>query len=124
MNLIDSSVWLEYFTDGPNAKYYKEVLSKADEIVVPTICIYEVFKVVLREGNENDALQAIALMQQGQLVDLTSDIALQASKISIEKKLPMADSIILSTAQYTNAVIWTQDRDFQNIPNVKYFPKK
>ena len=94
MNIIDSSGWLEYFSDGPNAPFFSRPLQKTADIVVPTITIYEVFKVVLRQRNESDALQSVALMQQGSVVDLTSSISILAAKISIEQRLPMADSII------------------------------
>ena len=71
--------------------------------------IYEVVKFVLRESCENDALQSVAAMQKGTVVDLTPKIAILASKLSLEHRLPMADSIILATAQEYNAKIWTQD---------------
>ncbi|OGR12475.1 MAG: twitching motility protein PilT, partial [Desulfobacula sp. GWF2_41_7] len=87
------------------------------------ITIYEVFKVVLRESSENEALQVVAAMQKGTVIDLTSDIAMKASKLSLQYKLPMADSIILSTAQSYECLIWTQDSDFENLPGVKFFPK-
>ncbi len=121
MNIIDSSAWLEYLSDGPKADNYEKPLSELDTLIVPTITIYEVFKVVMREKDENTALQAIALMQQGQVVDLNSEIALNAAKLSIEHKIPMADSIILSTGILYDSVIWTQDIDFKGLPNVKYF---
>ncbi len=124
MNIVDSSGWLAYFADEPNAKYFFKPLNDTDSLVVPTVTIYEVFKVVLRESNENEALQAIVAMQKGKVVDLTVSMAIVASKISLEYKIPMADSIILATAKTFNAVIWTQDGDFKDLDNVKYFPKK
>jgi predicted nucleic acid-binding protein len=123
MNIIDSSGWLEYFSDGPNAHSFLEPLNDIDSLIVPVITIYEVFKVVLRESNENDALQAVAAMQKGRVVDLNAHIAMKASKLSLQYSLPMADSIILATAQVYECVIWTQDADFENIENVKYYPK-
>ncbi|MCD6266663.1 MAG: type II toxin-antitoxin system VapC family toxin [Deltaproteobacteria bacterium] len=89
-----------------------------------TVTIYEVFKVVLRESNENEALQAAAAMRKGRVVDLTASMAISASRISLEHKIPMADSIILATAKEFKAVIWTQDSDFKNMADVKYFSKK
>ena len=88
---------------------------------MPTICIYEVFKTVLRQRGEDAALQAVALMKQGATVDLTDDLALQAAKISLEHKIPMADSIILATARAHKAVLWTQNQDFKNMENVNDF---
>ena len=124
MNIVDSSGWLVYFADEPNAKHFLPPLNDADSLVVPTVTIYEVFKVVLRESSENEALQAAAAMQKGMVVDLTDSIAIAASKISLEHKIPMADSIILATAKQFEATIWTQDSDFKNIDDVKYFPTK
>lgn len=124
MNIIDSSGWLAYFADEPNAKHFLAPLNDPASLVVPAVTIYEVFKVILRESNENNALQAVMAMQKGTVVDLTASLAITASKLSIEHSLPMADSIILATAQEVNAVIWTQDSDFKDISNVKYFPKK
>ena len=122
MNIIDSSGWLEYFSDGPNAKHYLRPLSDASSLLVPVITIYEVFKVVLRESSENEALQAAAAMQKGKIVVLTVKIAMEASKLSLRHDLPMADSIILATARAYGGVIWTQDSDFQHFDDVHYFP--
>ena len=124
MNIVDSSGWLEYFADGPNASLFSRPLERTADLVVPTITIYEVFKVVLRQCNESDALQSVALMQQGSVVDLTSNIAILAAKMSIDHRLPMADSIILATAQVFKATIWTQDSDFNGIDGVQYIAKK
>ena len=115
MNIIDSSGWLEYFSDGPNAKHYLPPLNDASSLIVPVITIYEVFKVVLRESNESEALQAVAAMQKGKLSDLTANIAMHASKLSLQYNLPMPDSIILATARAYQCIIWTQDADFLNI---------
>ena len=124
MNLVDSSGWLEFFADGPNASFFATPLTNVDELVVPTISIYEVFKSVLRQRGESAGLQAVALMKQGQVIDLTTDISLKAAKLSLEHKIPMADSIILATAKSYKATLWTQDVDFKGIDNVKYIPKK
>lgn len=124
MNIVDSSGWLAYFADEPNAKHFQAPLKDTDSLIVPSVTIYEVFKVVLRETSENDALQSVAAMQKGRVVDLTAKIAIAASKLSLQNRLPMADSIILATAREFDAKIWTQDSDFENISGVKYFPKK
>ena len=124
MNIVDSSGWLAYFADEPNAEYFLAPLSDSDLLVVPVVTIYEVFKVVVRESSENEALQAVVAMQKGKVVDLNTPLAIAASRLSIEQQLPMADSIILATAQEFKAIIWTQDSDFKNINKVKYFPKK
>jgi predicted nucleic acid-binding protein len=123
MNIVDSSGWLAYFADEPNAKHFLPPLKDTASLVVPTVTIYEVFKVVLRESGENDALQAAAAMRKGKVVDLTASLALTASRLSLAHHLPMADSIILATAEEFSATIWTQDSDFKDMANVRYFPK-
>ena len=124
MNIVDSSGWLAYFADEPNAKHFLIPLKDSASLVVPTITIYEVFKVVLRESSENEAIQAVAAMQKGTVVDLTTNLAIAASKLSLQHRLPMADNIIIATSQAFSAKIWTQDSDFKNISGAKYFPKK
>jgi toxin FitB len=123
MNIVDSSGWLEYFSDGPNANEFSPPLSDTDSLIVPSISIFEVFKVVLRERGEDSALVAASLMKQGKVVDLNFEISIQAAKFSHEFKLSMADSIILTTAFIYNATVWTQDGDFKDFDSVKYFPK-
>ena len=123
MNVVDSSGWLEYFADGPNANHFAAPLGNVAELLVPSITLYEVFKVVCRQRGEDAALQAAAMMQQGRVIELTSSIALLAAKLSLDVKIPMADSIILATAQTHDAVLWTQDDDFKELPGVRYFPK-
>lgn len=123
MNVVDSSGWLEYFADGPNADFFAPAIENTVDLVVPSISIYEVFKKVLQQREESSALQAIAVMQQGFLVDMDTNIALNAAKLSIEHDLPMADSIILATAQSYDATLWTQDSDFAKIDRVKYVDK-
>jgi len=124
MNIVDSSGWLAYFADEPNAKHFLAPLSDSAALVVPTVIMYEVFKVVLRESGENDALQAAMAMQKGTVVDLIAPLALAAAKLSLAHDLPMADGIILATAREFKATLWTQDADFKHIKDVKYFPKK
>jgi len=124
LNVVDSSGWLEYFADGPNATFFAPAIEATRELLVPTLSLYEVFKRVLQQRDEGQALQAVALMQQGQIVDLTAAIALSAAKASIEHRLPMADSIILVTAQTHGAAFWTQDVDFEGVEGVKYVARK
>ena len=112
MNIVDSSGWLAYFADEPNAKHFLIPLNETASLIVPTVTIYEVFKVVLRESSENEALQVAAAMRKGTVVDLTVLLAIASSKLSLEHHLPMADSVILATAKEFGATIWTQDSDF------------
>lgn len=122
--MVDSSGWLEYFADGPNAKFFEPPVTRTAELVVPTISLYEVFKRIHQQRGEGPALQAVALMQQGAVMDLTSGLALAAARVSIEVGIPMADSIMLATAKACGATLWTQDADFEKIPGVKYTAKR
>ncbi len=124
MNIIDSSAWLEYFADGPNANFFAPAIEKTAKLLIPTLSLYEVFKRVLQQREESQALQAVATMQQGQVVDLTSSLALDAARISLTEKLPLADSIILATARAYGATLWTQDADFKGIEGVRYVARK
>lgn len=124
MNVVDTSGWLEYFEGGPNAIRFSVPIKENTELVVPTICIYEISKVILRESDENHLLQALAAIQKGKIVALSPSISTAAAKISLKYKLPMADSIIYTTAKEFNATVWTQDVDFKDLPNVNYIPKK
>ena len=91
-----------------------------DELIVSVVCLYEVFKKINMVADETRALQAVAQMEQARVVDVTEDIALSAALISIQHKLPMADSLIYATAKTHGATVWTQDEDFKNLPNVNY----
>jgi toxin FitB len=123
MNVIDSSGWLEYFVDGKNAKFFAPVIEDTANVIVPTISIFEVFKRTLVEKGRDDALEAVAMMYDGKIIDLDRKIALIAAELSFELKLPMADSIILATARANDAILWTQDEHFKGLEGVKYVKK-
>ncbi len=123
MNVVDTSGWLEYFEGGQSAKKFSAPIKETEKLIVPAICIYEISKVILRESDENHLLQVLAAIQKGQIVDLTPSISTAAAKVSLKYKLPMADSIIYTTAKQYNATVWTQDIDFKNLPNVNYIEK-
>ena len=120
MNVIDSSGWLAYFADDAHADYFAEAIEAVEELIVPTLSIYEVFKRVLQQRGEGDALQAVALMQQGTTVELDASTALLAARISSEQKLAMADSVMLATARTHHALLWTQDADFEGMNGVRF----
>ena len=124
MNVVDSSAWLEYFADGPNAGFFAPAIEATDELIVPSICLLEVFRRVCQQRGEGPALQAVAVMQQGRVLDLDSALALIAAKIGIDTKLALADSVVLATARQTEATLWTQDVDFEGLPNVKFRARK
>ena len=123
MNVVDSSGWLEYFVNGPNADFFAPAILNVSELVVPAISIYEVFKRTLQQRGEQDALQALVFMQQGAVIDLDSTVAVEAARLSAAEQLPMADSIILATTRLFHATLWTQDVDLARFPNVQYVQK-
>jgi predicted nucleic acid-binding protein len=123
MNLVDSSGWLEYFADGKNADFFASPIQDIRNLAVSTINIYEVFKRILEQKDENAALEAIAVMEQARVIDFNSTLAISSAGLSYELKLSMADSIILATARSLRATLWTQDLHFANLPDVKYISK-
>jgi toxin FitB len=120
MNIVDSSAWLEYLAAGPNTSYFATAIEDTKELIVPSISLYEVFKRILQQRSESEALQVMAVMQQGRVVDLDTRIALTAARIGIDLKLPFADSVMLATARLFDAVLWTQDAHFEGLENVRY----
>ena len=124
MNVVDSSGWLEYFADGPGADFFAGAIEDADNLVVPTICLYEVFKVVMIQRGEDAAIETAAAMQRGKVVDVDAAVALTGARLSARLRLPMADSLILATAAIHEATLWTQDADFEGLEGVEYLPKK
>ena len=120
MNLVDTSGWIEYFFGEINSSYFAEPIENTSILIVSVVCLYEVFKKVNQVADEAQALQAIAQMKQGKMIELNEEIALKAAMISLRYRLPMADSFIYATGQIENATIWTQDADFRELPGVKY----
>ena len=123
MNVVDSSGWLEYFANGPNAGTFAKPIEKLEELLIPSITLVEVFKRILQQRAEPEALQAVAHMTQGRVVDLNTTIALKAARMGHDLKLPLADSIILATARLYEANLWTQDEDFKGLPDVRFIPR-
>jgi predicted nucleic acid-binding protein len=119
VNVVDSSGWIEYFIDTPQAGFFGQAIEDTASLIVPTICLYEVTKIVRRRRGVRLADEAAALMTMGKLVELTEELALLASTYP----LPLADSIIYATAQKHGASLWTQDEHFKGLPGVK-FPTK
>jgi predicted nucleic acid-binding protein len=124
VNVVDSSAWLSYLAGEVSARYFSAVIEDAANLVVPTICLFEVFKVIARQRGDGDALQAVALMQQSEVVPLDSNLAILAAKVSVENRLPLADSVVYATTLQAGGVLWTQDNDFDGLPDVRYYPKK
>lgn len=120
MNIVDSSAWLEYFADGPNAGEFAEVIFETEQLIVPSVTLSEVFKRIRGQRDLDSALYAVAQMQRGTVIDLDANLAIAAAELSTESGLPMADSIILATARAHEATLWTQDADFEGLEEVEY----
>jgi len=123
MNVVDSSLWLEFFADSEAGNNIAEVIEDTENLLVPTIVLYEVFKKLLLETSEDDALFAVAHMKQAKVIDLDEELSLYSAKISLDNKTPMADSIIYATALRNNCILWTQDKHFNGMQSVNYFEK-
>ena len=121
MNVVDSSAWLEYFADGPNAKHFARAIEAPDDLLVPSITLLEVFKRISQQRDDAVALQYVAVMQQSTVVDLDAALGLRAAGLGLRHKLPLADSVVYATAQASGAPVWTQDADFEGLPNVRYW---
>lgn len=124
MNVVDSSAWLSYFAGDGNAAAFSEPIENLPRLLVPSITITEVFKNVLRQRGEEAALIVIAHMQQGKVIALDSELAMDAGTFGVLHRLPLADSIIFATARKYSAILWTQDGDFQGLENVRFIPKR
>jgi len=117
--VVDSSGWIEVFTNGPLTDRFLAVIETEASLVVPAISILEVFKWVLREHSEAQVIQAAAVMQRGMVVDLDSRLAIAAAQLSHTLRLPMADSIILATARAHQARLYAMDADFKDLHDVE-----
>ncbi len=124
LNVVDSSAWLAWFANEPGASSFSDAIEATDALVVPSICIAEVFKVIARQRGDGDALQAVAFMSQGRIVDLDANLAISAAVEGLAHKLPLADSIVYATALAADATLWTQDEDFEGIAGVRFIRKR
>src|SRR5215211_4868941 len=124
MNVVDSSGWLEYFGEGRNASFFARPIQDIENLIIPTVCIYEVFKRLISLRDKEEALRAVGVMSLGQLIELDRQLALNAAKISLDLKLALADSIILATARANGATLWTQDDHFKGLEGVRFIKKK
>jgi predicted nucleic acid-binding protein len=122
LNVVDSSGWVEYVVDGPNASEFQAPLMDLEHLVVPAIAVFEVYRYVHRERGREAALIVAASMRQGRVVDLDAGLAVEAAETAAAHGLPMADGIIYTVAQLYEAVLWTQDADFRDLDGVKFIP--
>lgn len=123
-NVVDSSAWLAYFADEPSAGDFAVAIEDTSRLVVPSVCLLEVFKVIARQRGPAAALQAVAVMRQGQVVPLDADLALSAAGLGAVHALPLADSVVYATACLMHATVWTQDADFEGLADVEFRAKR
>lgn len=123
MIIVDSCGWLEWFTDGALADSYKQYLADPDNILVPAIVLYEVYKVLKRGAGEEKALLAAGYMRSSRLIPLDDTLALAAADIALQKNLAMADAIIVAVSKAHNCRIVSSDADLKDLDNVDYIQK-
>jgi predicted nucleic acid-binding protein len=124
VNVVDSSGWIEYFTDGPGATFFASAIEQVDSLLVPAIVVNEVMRKTLRDAGESAAQTVLTAMRQGKVVPLDEALALTAARLGLAHKLPLADAVVLATARASSATLWTQDKDFEGLPRVRYQAKK
>jgi predicted nucleic acid-binding protein len=123
MNIVDSSLWIEYFLENDIDSSIIDVIKNKNQLYVPSICLYEVYKKFLSVNEVEKADLSIDIMQNATVISATPRITIFAAKLSKQYKLPMADSIIYATAKIYGAEIYTQDIHFANLEQVHYFAK-
>lgn len=124
MNVVDSSGWIEYFTDGPGAAFFAPAIEKVDALIVPAIVVNEVVRKTLRDAGEAAAQTVLTALRQGRIVALDETLAISAARLGLAHRLPLADAMVLATARAASATLWTQDKDFEGLPRVRYQAKK
>ncbi len=120
MNVVDSSGWIEYLSGGGNTAFFRRPIESDEPLLVPSLSLFEVYRHMLRHIGREEALNVVAAMRSGVLVELDDRLALEAAELSIETKLALADSVILATAYAHDAELWTQDSDFKGLQGVRY----
>ena len=121
MTIVDSSAWLAYFADEPDAQHFANAIEAPDFLTVPSITLIDAFKKVAQQRSEGVALQYVAVIQQGCVVSLDAAVALLVTTLGGHQKMPSTDSIIHATAQQGNTLVWTQDADLEDLKSARYF---
>lgn len=124
MNIVDSSGWIEYFSDGENAAFFADAIEDRGALLTPVICIYEVFKKVLQHDGQAMAEYRAADLMKGEVINLTAELAMSAAMLGAELKLPMADAFLYAMAREYQATLWTQDEHFKGLPGVQFIEKR
>ena len=120
MIVVDSCGWLEHFAGTSHGELYDEALRDPRELLVPAVCLAEVFRTMAREAGEPAALDAVGVMSQATVVALDADAAVEAARAGLAHRLPLADSIIYAAARRAGATVWTHDAHFRDLPGVRF----
>lgn len=123
MNVVDSSCWIEYFQDSPRADLFATPVEDRSRLLVPTVALFEVWKVLSRALEPRLIDTCLDVMRRGRVVDLTDGRAIAAAQVARQHGLAMADAIMYSIALEHGATFWTQDADYDGLPGVRYFVK-
>ena len=123
MNVVDSSGWVEYFQDSPRADLFATAIEQRDQLLVPTIALFEVHKVLSRSLAVDLVDRCLDVMRLGRVLDFTDRRAIAASKVSRQHRLALADAAMYSMALEHGATFWTQDIDYDGLSSVRYFAK-
>jgi len=124
VNIIDSSAWIEYIAGTRYADLFDNPIADQRSLLVPVITIYEIFRKILSERDEDAALLAVSYLRAGSVIEVDLAVSLEAARYSKQHKLPTADALIYATARLHNATLWTMDQHFKGLPGVKYFAKQ
>lgn len=124
MNLVDSSGWIEFLMDGQHGAAFAKPICDTSALLVPTVCLLEVYKIVKRRRGQELAAEVAAQMSKGRLAPLDESLAIFAAELGLQHALPLADSVILATAQRYRATLWTTDAHFDGLTDVRYYRKK
>ena len=123
MNVVDSSGWIEFFLAGANGPVFKPVIERREQLLVPTIALFEVHKILSRSLPEDMVDRCLNVMRLGRVLDLNDRRAVAASQVARQHRLALADAAMYSMAQEHSANLWTQDVDYDGLPGVRYFAK-
>jgi predicted nucleic acid-binding protein len=122
--LVDTCGWIEWLTNSQLADAFAPYLADPAELIIPTTLQFELYKWAKREKSEVEALEVIALTEQGQVLPLTTRLSLYAADLALQHRLSFADAIIYASARLSDVPLITADDHFKDLPEVIYFSKK
>lgn len=118
MILVDSSGWIEYLAERSKADLFAPYIEGSEPLVSSAIQVYEIYKIVRRDLNEERAIEAVSALRTTTIEPLAEGLALEAADVALEYGLAMADAMIYATASRHEAELVTGDADFDGLPRV------